>query len=473
MLKHRILVVDDDETVRDYIRELLLRRGFTPEVAVGGLDAVAKFTRKSYDLIILDIRMPDMSGHEVLKKIKSTNPDTVVIMVSAYSSIPDAVRAIRDGAYDYLPKPFKERDFDLLLNRALSLSDLVQENRRLRAREENLPQFIGKSQSVERIREIISGVADSRITVLITGQSGTGKEVVSRLIHYASNRSAKPFVRINCAALPDTLLESELFGYEKGAFTGADKAKAGKFEVADGGTILLDEISETSPSFQAKLLRVIQEREFSRIGCNKTISVDIRIIATSNKDLQEQIKLGHFREDLYFRLNVVPIHIPPLCQRREDIPFLADYFLRKFALENNKKIDGFSREAMKVLRKQNYPGNARELQNIIERAVVFASSDMIEPGDLVINGENNSKAAIDDDPILDDNITLAEMEKKMILSYLKKTAGNRSETARILNVSVRTIRNKLLEYKEQGIYVSEDGIISYHTDKLPDDDDED
>jgi DNA-binding NtrC family response regulator len=462
MEKHRILVVDDDQTVREYVCELLERRGFEPEQANGGLDALSKVGVNTYDLVILDIKMPDMSGHEVLTKIKQTAPETVVIMVSAYASIPDAVHAIRDGAYDYLPKPFKERDFELLLNRALTLSDLLRENRELRAKHENIPEFVGKSPAMERIREIVDSVADSRITVLVTGPSGTGKEVVARLIHFRSQRASKPFVRINCAALPDTLLESELFGYEKGAFTGADKSRPGKFEAADGGTILLDEISETSPAFQAKLLRVIQEKEFSPIGSNEVKTVDIRIIATSNRNLPKLIEEGKFREDLYYRINVVPIHIPPLSERREDVPFLADYFLKKFSAENRKTITGFSREAMQILRQYSYRGNARELQNIIERAVVLCNGEEIEARDLAMDSSFSEPTSVKDE-LFADNLPLREIEKRAILYYLRKFGGNRSQVARIMDVSVRTIRNKLIDYQKRGIVVSPSGEVSYTT----------
>ncbi len=460
MNKHRILVIDDDDTVREYFNELLERRGYTVDVASGGLDAVAKVTRKDYDVVILDIRMPDMSGHEVLKRIKKLSPDTVVIMASAYQSIPDAVKSIRDGAYDYLPKPFKERNFDLLLDRAVEHSDLLRENKRLKARGQMKVDLIGKSPAIERIREIIDSVSETNVTVLVTGQSGTGKEVVSRMIHESSTRSQYPFIRINCAALPDTLLESELFGYEKGAFTGADKAKEGKFEAADKGTILLDEISETSPAFQAKLLRVIQERELSRVGSNKTIKIDTRIIATSNRDLPKLVKEGEFREDLYFRINVIPINIPPLSERKEDIPFLANHFLKRFSLENGKKIITFSRDAMRLLRQYSYPGNARELQNIIERAVVLSSSEIIEPRDLALDSSYDRTPSIDE-PFMLENMTLADMEKRMILAYLRKTGGNRSQVARILDVSVRTIRNKLIDYRKEGIIVDGDGVATY------------
>ena len=460
MNNHKILIIDDDDVVREYFHELLVRRGFKPSTASGGLDGVAMLARKDYDIVFLDIRMPDLSGHEVLKRIMKISKETVVIMASAYQSIPDAVKSIRDGAYDYLPKPFKERNFDLLLNRAIEHSDLLKENKRLKARETKSVDLIGKSPALERIREIVKSIAETNVTVLITGKSGTGKEIISRMIHNESNRRDFPFIRINCAALPDSLLESELFGYEKGAFTGADRARAGKFEAADKGTILLDEISETSQAFQVKLLRVIQERELSRIGSNKTKKIDTRIIATSNRDLPQLIKENKFREDLYFRLNVIPIHIPPLSERKEDIPFLVDYFLKKFSLENGKKIIGFSRDALRLLRQYSYPGNARELQNIIERAVVLTSGEIIEPQDLAMDS-SYEKSPVVDEPFLMENITLAEMEKRVILAYLRKTGGNRSQVARILNVSVRTIRNKLIDYRKEGIIVNTDGIATY------------
>jgi DNA-binding NtrC family response regulator len=455
------LIVDDDESIREYVRELLVRRGHTPELALGGLNAVSKIRQREYDLIILDIRMPDMTGHEVLQKIKAQSPNAVVVMMTAFSSVPDAVKAIRNGAYDYLPKPFKERDFDLLLNRALELSSLIRENKRLKERISSPVELIGRSHEIMRIKELIESVADSKITVLVTGSSGTGKEVVARMLHAQSSRSDKPYIRINCAALPDTLLESELFGYEKGAFTGADKAKQGKFEAADGGTLLLDEISETSPAFQAKLLRVIQEREFSRIGSNNMTKVDVRLVATSNRDLQEMIKKGLFREDLYFRLNVLHIKIPDLRSRKDDIPLLADFFLQQYSQDAAKTIHGFTRDAMMLLRNYPYQGNVRELQNIILRAVVICSNELIDSRDLAMDSDTAAASAPSIDmSFIDQNLNLYEIEKRVILNYLRKFNGNRCQAARVLNVSVRTIRNKLIDYRKDGIEVSADGITS-------------
>ncbi|MBD3233953.1 MAG: response regulator, partial [candidate division Zixibacteria bacterium] len=371
----KILVADDDDLMRDFVEETLIRAGFNATCVSNGSEAVDELMRNNYGVIFTDIKMPGADGFKVLETALKINPESKVIMITAYGKIEDAVRAMKIGAFDYLTKSqdTSPDEIEMLLRKALDFQTLQTENKRLKSEltdKFSFASMIGKSPRMQQVYDLISTVADSNATVLITGKSGTGKELVARAIHFNGCRKDGPFVKLNCAALPDGLVESELFGHEKGAFTGAIKTVKGRFELSNGGTILLDEISEMSTALQAKLLRVIQEQEFERIGSGQTIRTDVRIIATSNRNLRNDVRQGNFREDLYYRLNVIPIDLPELTERQEDIPLLIEHFVGKFSKENSKEISSITDEAMRGLMEYHWPGNVRELENCIERAVV-------------------------------------------------------------------------------------------------------
>ncbi|MCH2660316.1 sigma-54 dependent transcriptional regulator, partial [bacterium] len=373
--KH-ILVVDDDSYVRESTEEILRRKGYQVDTSANGKDALVLLDEADFDLILSDIKMPEMDGIELLAAAKGKYPDIHVIMMTAFGSVDNAVEAMRKGAYDYIQKGSADpTEIELVVERALKYQDSQRENKRLRSELQDKYSFnnmIGKAHNMEQVFDLIDTVADSRATVLVTGESGTGKELVARALHYNSSRRSAPFIRLNCAALPKDLMESELFGHEKGAFTGAIKQTRGRFEMADGGTLLLDEISEIDPALQAKLLRVLQEREFERIGSTQTIKVDVRIVATTNRDLQKEVEAGNFREDLYYRLNVIEMGLPPLRERKEDIPALVQNFVAKYNEENGKRVTGVADETLDALLAYDWPGNIRELENYTERAVVVA-----------------------------------------------------------------------------------------------------
>lgn len=443
----KILVVDDDSLVRDFLSEALSRIGFWVDLASTGEEALEKIKKEDYDIILSDIRMPNMDGMELLKIVKDYLPDAKVIMMTAYGTVQNAVDAMKLGAFDYVMKGFSPDEIELVLKRALDHKQLIWENKLLRSeviekyRFENI---VGKSPQMQKIFELVEGVADTKATVLITGESGTGKELIAKAIHYHSSRREGPFIRINCAAIPEGLVESELFGHEKGSFTGAIRQSQGRFELADRGTLLLDEISEISPHLQAKLLRVLQEREFERVGSGIPIQVDVRIITTSNRDLKELIEKGKFREDLFYRLNVVPIHIPSLKERKEDIPALAQYFLRKYNEENNRRIESISQKVYEMFMEYSWPGNVRELENYIERAVVTAKGKILTPRDFP-KELSFGKIKLPSGEI-EIGSTISEAERKLILKTLTVHGGNRTKTADILGISTRTLRNKLHEY---------------------------
>ncbi|MGB2696471.1 MAG: sigma-54 dependent transcriptional regulator, partial [Candidatus Zixiibacteriota bacterium] len=374
MAQAKILVVDDDNLMREFLDETLRRSNYFVDSASTGDEAFKKIKSQEYDVILSDIRMPKMSGMELLKAVKDNSPQAKVMLMTAYGTIENAVEAMKLGAFDYISKPFSADDIELKIKRALEYKRLEWEIKLLRSEVEGRYRFeniIGKSPQMQKVFEMVGSIADSRSSVLITGESGTGKEIIAKAIHYNSPRKNKLFIAVNCAVLPENLMESELFGHEKGAFTGAIKQTAGKFELAHQGTLLLDEISEITPSLQAKLLRVLQEREFERVGSGETIQVDVRIISTSNQNLPDLIQKGKFREDLYFRLNVIPIHIPSLRERKEDIIPLAEYFLDKYRKENDRNIKGISEKVFQMFMEYHWPGNVRELENYIERAVVI------------------------------------------------------------------------------------------------------
>jgi two-component system response regulator HydG len=424
--------------------------GYTVTEADDGSTAIEKVKASSFDLVLMDVRMVKVSGLEALGVIKSVNPAIPVIIMTAYSTVETAVAALKQGAHDYLTKPLDFDKLRLTIDRAMEHTRLKEENRMLR---ETLGQtfdsqnIIGKSPAMRALLETVAQVAASEATVLISGESGTGKELIAGAIHYNSMRKDGPFVKINCAAITETLLESELFGHEKGAFTGADRRKEGRFSQAHGGTLLLDEVSETSLMMQVKLLRALQEREFNRVGGEDTIQVDVRVIAATNKDLKEQILKGEFREDLYYRLNVVELEVPPLPDRKQDIPLLAQHFLETFAAKNRKEIKGFTPRAMDNLVRYDWPGNVRELMNAIERGVVLARTHYLDVSDFpIMNATIGQNSADPAQLYMKGDMPLEEIEKAAILSTLEAAGGNKSETARRLGITRKTLHKKLKAY---------------------------
>jgi two-component system response regulator HydG len=445
--KETILVVDDDSAHRTMLRTLLTGWGYTIFEADDGSTAIQKVHEQAFDLILMDIRMIKVSGLEALTEIKAFNPAIPVIIMTAYSSVESAVGALKNGAYDYLTKPLDFDELRLTMQRAMDHTHLREENRLLR--ESMSSQFdtrniIGRSGAMVRLLETVAQVAASEATVLITGESGTGKEMVAGAIHFNSQRKEGPFVRINCAAITETLLESELFGHEKGSFTGAYKRKEGRFVQADGGSLFLDEISEMSQAMQAKLLRVLQERELTRVGGEEPVRVDVRVIAATNRDLLRDMEAGRFREDLYYRLNVVNLDIPPLRHRREDIPLLAQHFLKGFSEKNRKEFKGFTPQAMDRLLKYDWPGNVRELMNAVERGVVLGRSEYLGVDDVpLVPDESQEEKAVSPLP---EELSLEEVEKATILNALESTGGNKSEAARRLGITRKTLTSKLKKY---------------------------
>src|SRR4030043_767595 len=377
MIKDKILVADDEQSMREFLDIMLKKEGYKVSLASNGEEVAKLVDNDLFDLVLLDIRMPRLDGISALKKIKAIAPETIVIMITAYASADTAIKAMKEGAYDYITKPFKEEEIKLIIKNALEKKNLQKENILLKQVVKDRYHFgniIGQSPKMVALYDLLEKVSPTKTNILITGESGTGKELVAKAIHYNSPRKEKPFVTLNCGAIPESLIESELFGHVKGAFTDAIATKKGLFEVADEGTILLDEISELPLLSQAKLLRVLQDREFKRVGGTEDVRVDVRIIAATNRDLEEAVREKRFREDLYYRLNVIQIKLPPLRERKEDIPLLAMHFLKKYAKELNKNIITISPEALRILLHYDYPGNVRELQNIIERAVALESS---------------------------------------------------------------------------------------------------
>jgi len=442
MKKVKVLVVDDETIVRESLADWLKDSGHEVFTAEDGHRALEVVEREKPGIMIADLVMPGMDGIELMKRAKARQPRIEVIIITAYASIPTAITAMKEGAYDYIEKPFCPERAELLVQKLSQYRDLVEENIALRQKLEDHYRFeniIAKSSRMQRLIELIKTVSKSNATVLITGESGTGKELVARAIHSQSHRHGKPFVAVSCAALPESLLESELFGHEKGSFTGAYAQKKGKFEFANGGTLFLDEVGEMSANIQVHLLRVLEEKEFARVGGNEPIKVDVRVISATNKDLKRAIERQEFREDLYYRLNVVNIELPPLRERKEDIPLLVEHFLSKFASENRKEITGFTPTAMEFLLDHDWPGNVRELENSVERAVILAKGDLVDITDLHQKGMAPTPAA---KPARN----LKEMEREHILSTLRETGENYSEAARILGISRMTLYNKVKEY---------------------------
>lgn len=486
MSLEKILIVDDEPIVCKALREILPKKRFT--VATAGMlaEAEAALAREKFDLVFCDVRLPDGSGQDFLERMMAASEPPLVVMMTGYGSIESAVSCMRAGAYDYLLKPFTPDIIEVLLKKAESFGQLVKVNRIL-SESGDEGDLLGDSPVMRRLRQLILKVAPTDATVLLTGESGTGKEMVARELYRNSPRKSAPFIKVNCAAVSENLMESEFFGHERGAFTGATERREGRFELANGGTLLLDEISEIPMHLQAKLLRVLQEKEFERVGGNKTIKTNVRILATSNRDLLHSVAEGKFRQDLYYRLNVFPIHVPPLRERGEDVVLLADAFLKRYARKHGIKSAGWSEAAAAAIRAYSWPGNVRELQNTVERAVILAEPGRAIPPALLslpvvappppvtapttvtvaavvapnpVPAAEPSASAVAPSPspaapVSEEGfLSLDDLEQKHILEALKKTGGNRTQAAAILKISIRTLRNKLNLYREQGVAVA-------------------
>jgi len=458
MAIEKILIVDDEVLIRNFLAETLQRKNFDVTTAENGTKGIACLKNQSFDLVITDMKMPDITGIDVLKKVKERSPKTIVIVITAFGSIENAVEAMRLGAFHYLIKPFTPDTIEAAIAKAEEHISLVEENQYLRQQvhggsSRSAKRVVGESAIMLKILDDVKRVANSNASVFISGESGTGKEVIAHAIHHSSPRVNKPFVRVNCAAVPETLVESEFFGHEKGSFTGAHNKRMGRFELANGGSLLLDEITEIPIALQAKLLRVIQEHEFERVGGTKLIQVDVRSISTSNRQIQEAIKEKVFREDLYYRLNVIPIHLPPLRDRRDDIIPLTEYFLERFCIENHREQKTLAADAKKKLLDYPWPGNIRELANIVERVVVMDFAKEIAAEHLYLDiGAPSSPETIENDPAsLPVGISLHELEKRMIIETLQTQKENRTRTAEVLGISIRTLRNKLHEYQVEEV----------------------
>jgi len=448
-----ILVVDDDSAHRTMLRTLIGGWGYDLQEADDGSTAIEAVKEQPFDLILMDIRMLKVSGIEALETIKSMNPAIPVVIMTAFSSVETAVEALKKGAYDYLTKPLDFEKLKITIQRAMEHINLKEENRRLReslGRQFDRQNIIGRSLSMVKLLETVAQVAPSEATVMLTGDSGTGKELIAGAIHFNSPRKDGPFIKINCAAITETLLESELFGHEKGAFTGADRKKEGKFIQANNGSIFLDEISETSLTMQVKLLRVLQEREITRVGGDTVIPVNVRVVAATNKNLLDLIAEGKFREDLYYRLNVVSLNLPLLKDRKEDIPILVEHFLRRFAEKNRKEIKGITPQAMDRLVHYEWPGNVRELMNAVERGVVLARSEYLDTEVSPITQASASESDFEEIesgvPEAEKDLPLEAVEKATILKTLESAAGNKSEAARRLGITRKTLHKKLKKY---------------------------
>ena len=436
----RILIVDDEMIVRSSLKSWLEEDGYPIDTAASAEDALKMMQDHQYAILLLDIKMPGMDGIELLRRVKQVNPEVEVVMITAYATIESAVEAMKIGAFDYITKPFEPDEVGLIIKKIITHRNLLAENVRLK---ESLVasvrhgELIGESKAIRDILKTVEDVAPSEAPVLITGESGTGKELVARAIHFQSKRRYMPLVVVSCGAIPESLIESELFGHEKGSFTGAQYKKKGRVELADGGTLFLDEVGELSPKTQVDLLRVLQEKEFMRVGGTKAIQSDFRIIAATNRNLQDMVRRGDFREDLYYRLNVIHVHLPPLRDRPEDVPLLAEHFLKRFCLATNKRIHGFTPTALDLLKRHPWPGNIRELENAVERSVVMAKSGYVQPADLPpLSGENT----------LGPTASLDEVEKQHVLKTLAAVDWNIKRAAEIMGIERATLYNKIRRY---------------------------
>ncbi len=455
-----ILVVDDEKSLRDFLTIMLENEGYAVDTASSGEKAVKLILEKDFDLVLTDFRMKKANGIEVLEAVKEQNPITPVVLMTAYASAETAVEAMKKGAYDYISKPFNVEDMQLMVKNAIEKKTLADQNSYLKSalkEKFGFENFIGSSASMQKIFKLIEKVADSNATILIGGESGTGKELVAKAIHFNGGRKNYPFVSINCGAVPENLLESELFGHEKGAFTGADSSKVGLMETASKGTFFLDEVGEAPLSIQVKLLRVLQEKEITRVGGNKTIGIDLRIVAASNVELAKAVKNKTFREDLYYRLNVIPIELPPLRERVEDIPLLINHFINKYNEDRpeENKIQGIHPDALRLMEQYSWPGNVRELENVIERAVVLEAEDTIQVSSLpeAVSGTTEPSSEVmlpsNDQPV-DLEKTLDQIEKKMLSGALDQSNGIINKAAKQLNLSFRSMRYRIQKHKLKG-----------------------
>lgn len=442
-----ILVIDDEKNIREGLSAALELEGYSVRLAADGREGLAQIEKGDIDLVITDLRMPGISGEEVLARVRGESPGIPVIVLTGHGSIDTAVDAMRNGAYDFLTKPLSLDRLTLIVKRALAGRELEIRHSSLQQELDAKTSFesiIGKSAEMQRIFQMVRKAADSKASVLITGESGTGKELIANALHNLSPRKDKPFIKVHCAALSESLLESELFGHEKGAFTGAATRKRGRFELANGGTIFLDEIGEINQNVQIKILRVLQDKRFERVGGEETLEVDVRVIAATNRNLEEEILQGRFREDLFYRLNVVHIQVPPLRERKDDIPLMLNAFLDEFNRENNKSITGFDSRSRSALYKYGWPGNIRQLRNCVESAVVMCSGSQISLEDLPPTIRGAAEASVIQVPM---GITLAEAEKIIIQQNLAANQGNKSKTADVLDIGRKTLHRKLEEYQ--------------------------
>ncbi|MBT4289971.1 MAG: sigma-54-dependent Fis family transcriptional regulator [Deltaproteobacteria bacterium] len=450
MEKPRILIADDEPKMRRILQIVLGKKGYQIDLAEDGNAAWQLFRSKTYDLIITDLKMPSMDGLQLLNKISVEKPNVPVIVITAYGSVNTAVKALKAGAFDYITKPFENEEIKIVVKKALAYSRLETENKHLRlalGMEFNFDRFIGKSDQIQAIRELAKQVTPTHSTILIQGESGTGKELLARLIHYNSPRCAHPFIAFNCGALPDNLLESELFGYEKGAFTGAQKTKLGRFELADKGTLFLDEVGDMTKEAQVKMLRVLEEKTIERLGGTESIQVNCRIIAATNRDLKQMVNDDSFRSDLFYRLNIFPIGIPPLREHKEDIPMIVSSVLSKLNNEIGKQVKGVSAEAMRLLCSQNWQGNVRELQNCLERAMILCQSHEIDSSNLFFDQEQiDSPLANFRFTFPPEGISLEDIEKSLIQKALSITSNNQSQAAALLKITRNTLRYRMEKY---------------------------
>lgn len=443
----RILIVEDEELMRELLSRILVRENYSLFKASSGKEALKLFQDNPIDLVLTDLKMEEMDGLELLTHVRAMDPEVDVIMMTAYASVETAVEAMRRGAYDYITKPFINDEIRVVVRRALDQRHLSRENRYLKRELRERYRFdniVGKSEAMEKVYRMVEKVASISSNLLLTGETGTGKELIARAIHYNSERAERPFVAVNCGALTESLLESELFGHVKGAFTGAIASKEGFFHKANGGTLFLDELSEVSPGLQVKLLRAVQEREVIPVGGRDPLKFDVRLLAATNKDLEEAVRRGAFREDLFYRLNVITIHLPPLRQRKEDIPLLANFFLQKYARRFGKLSTKISKDAMRVLVNYDWPGNVRELENVIERAVALSESDTVDTPDLP---EKIASAKIQIQDVDEVEVTLEALEEEHIKKVLHKVAGDKVRAAQILGINLSTLYRKLIRYE--------------------------
>jgi DNA-binding NtrC family response regulator len=445
-MKANVLIVDDEKIQREMLCGYLNKKGYSIQMASSGSEALNIIGSSAVDILITDQKMSEMSGLELAGRVREDHPNISVIIITAYGNVDDAVQAMKNGVEDYITKPVNLDELDIILTRILDRRHLIRENKWLREKIHKVPHFPGiiyVSEAMEEVMSRVARAAESNVTVLVTGESGTGKELVARAIHEAGERKNKPFIAVNCSAVPESLIESEFFGHEKGSFTGADKRRVGRFEQAHCGTLFLDEVGEVPLNIQVKLLRVLQERTFERVGGNETIRADVRIIAATNRSLEEAVVEGTFRQDLYYRLNVVSIEIPALRKRKSDIPVLVDAFIKDYSEEHNKPIRSITPEALDILVKYSFPGNVRELGNIIEQAVVLSRGDTITERDLPLRVLSAGKES-DENPTLEERVE--ELERTYLLKAMREADGNKSAAARVLGISERKIRYMLKKY---------------------------